>query len=82
MSIIRQLLILSSILSQLIGMSVSGFVQDKSTGEPLPYTNVIILENQMGTSADVNGYYILPKMTSGSYRLRLMMIGYQTIIKH
>ncbi len=81
MSIIRQLLILSSILSQLIGMSVSGFVQDKSTGEPLPYTNVIILENQMGTSADVNGYYILPKMISGSYRLRLMMIGYQTVEK-
>ena len=66
MSIIRQLLILSSILSQLIGMSISGFVRDKSTGEPLPYTEVIILrdrfiynlENQMGTSADVNGYYI------------------------
>ena len=78
---IRRLIIMSFILSQLIGMSISGFVRDKSTGEPLPYTNVIILENQMGTSADVNGYYILPKMTSGSYTLRLMMIGYQTVEK-
>ena len=55
---LRQFLILSSIWSQLIGMSISGFVRDKSTGEPLPYTNVVILENQMGSSADISGFYI------------------------
>ena len=78
---LRQFLILSSIWSQLIGMSISGFVRDKSTGEPLPYTNVVILEDQMGTSADVSGYYILPKITSGNYTLRFMMIGYKTVEK-
>ena len=78
---LRQFLILSSIWSQLIGMSISGFVRDKSTGEPLPYTNVVILEDQMGTSADVSGYYILPKTTSGNYTLRFMMIGYKTVEK-
>ena len=78
---LRQFLILSSIWSQLIGMSISGFVRDKSTGEPLPYTNVVILENQMGSSADVSGYYILPKTTSGNYTLRFMMIGYETVEK-
>ena len=78
---LRQFLILSSIWSQLIGMSISGFVRDKSTGEPLPYTTVVILENQMGSSADVSGYYILPKMASGNYTLRFMMIGYKTVEK-
>ena len=81
MSNIRHFLILSSICSQLIGMSISGFVRDKSTGEPLPYTNVVILENQMGTSADVSGYYILPRTTSGNYTLRFMIIGYKTVEK-
>ena len=64
-----------------MGISISGFIRDNSTGEPLSYTNVVILENQMGTSTDVTGYFILPKAPSGNYTLRIMMIGYKTIEK-
>ena len=78
---LRQFLILSSLISQVMGISISGFIRDNSTGEPLSYTNVVILENQMGTSTDVTGYFILPKAPSGNYTLGIMMIGYKTIEK-
>ena len=70
--------ILFLLLSQISGFSISGFIRDNSNGEPLPYANIIISIDEIGTSADVNGYYILPNLKSGTYTLRVMMIGFKT----
>ena len=81
MEILRKYLLLFSTLTSLYGVSISGFSRDKNTGEPLPYTNIIINENSIGTSSDVNGYFILPSLSPGQYTIRVMMIGYKTIEK-
>jgi len=70
--------ILFLLLSQISGFSISGFIRDNSNGEPLPYANIIVSIDEIGTSADVNGYYILTNLKSGNYTLRVMMIGYET----
>lgn len=64
-----------------IGFSatISGTISDKSTGEPLPYTSIMVLESQRGTASDINGYYIIPNIKSDTITLKVMMIGYVTL---
>ena len=50
-----------------------------STGEPLPYSSIVISGTEIGSSADVTGYYNLPNLKSGTYTLQVKMIGYKTV---
>ena len=68
-------------LNLLSAVSISGTITDQSNGEPLPYTNVILLENDRGTATDISGYYIIPNIGFGSYTIKIMMIGYATLEK-
>ena len=59
--------------------SISGTIRDKETGEPLPYTNIMIEGTSIGTASDFNGYYIIPSIDTGVYVLKILMIGYVEI---
>ncbi len=59
--------------------TISGIVQDKTTGEPLPYTNIVVVESAAGTASDINGYYIIPSIDEGVYTMKFMMIGYAAL---
>jgi len=61
--------------------SISGFIRDADTGEPLSYANIIILNSNIGVASDNNGYYIIPNMSEGNYILKVMIIGYVIIEK-
>ena len=74
-----KVLVIFPLLSLLLGASISGFIRDKNNGEPLAYTNIILLENAIGTAADVNGYYIFPIVDDGKHTMKIMMIGYKTL---
>ena len=63
------------------GATISGTVRDNSTGEPLSYTNIVILESDLGTASDVNGYYIIPSVKNGTFIIKFMMMGYTSIEK-
>ncbi len=67
------------ILTSIYGVTISGFTRDESNGEPLPYTNIVIDENKIGTSSDVNGYFVLPNLNTGQYTIQVRMIGYKTV---
>ena len=56
--------------------TISGTIKDLNTGEPLPYANIVIQDTEIGTASDINGYYIIPSISSGTYILKVMMIGY------
>ena len=58
---------------------MSGTITDKTTGEPIPYTNIILIENSRGTSTDISGYYIIPNIDFGQYTIKIMMIGYNSL---
>ena len=74
-----KVLVIFPLLSLLLGASISAFIRDKNNGEPLAYTNIILLENAIGTAADVNGYYIFPIVGDGKHTMKIMMIGYKTL---
>ena len=40
---------------------IRGFVYDKSTGEPIIFTNVVIRELNLGKATDINGFYTITK---------------------
>ena len=67
---------ISYLFGYVFSASISGTIQDKKTGEPLPYANIVIADTEIGTASDINGYYIIPSIESGSYTLKVMMIGY------
>lgn len=57
-----------------------GIIRGKVThaGEPLPGVNIALPEIQKGGSADTNGYYEIPNIPEGKYKLRASFVGYQT----
>ena len=66
--------------------SISGKLTDESTGEPLPFVNVI-LEQEGNTIAggmtDFNGYYAIEDLSSGHYSLKISSVGYNSkIVSH
>jgi len=61
--------------------SIKGRVIDRSTGEPLPYAAVFILETQLWTTADINGRFTIKDVPVGVYRVEVSMIGYKSLVR-
>lgn len=57
--------------------SVRGFVYDKTTGEPVIFTNVMLKGTNYGSSTDVNGYFVISKVPKGDYSLKVSFMGYE-----
>ncbi|WP_158607370.1 TonB-dependent receptor domain-containing protein [Rhodohalobacter sp. SW132] len=59
--------------------SVSGIVTDRSSGDPLPGSNVFIEELGLGASADVDGQYSISDIPVGTYQISANFIGYTAL---
>lgn len=60
--------------------TVSGFVSDRSDGQPLELVNVVLLDQGelvKGTVTDLDGLYLLTRIQPGRYVVRATFIGYQ-----
>ena len=75
----KKIILILSLLNLLLSANMSGTITDKTTGEPIPYTNIILIENSRGTSTDISGYYIIPNIDFGQYTIKIMMIGYNSL---
>lgn len=58
--------------------TVRGFVYDKTSGEPILFTNVYLKGTTMGASTDVNGFYSITRIPVGTYTLMSTYLGYDT----
>jgi len=58
--------------------TLSGLVKDKSTGEALPFANVLIKGTNTGVTTNVDGYFTLPKVPSDTTVILVSYIGYVT----
>lgn len=56
-----------------------GFVYDKKTGEPLSFTNVIVMQSTNGVQTDINGYFSLT-LSPGTYNILVTTLGYDSSI--
>ena len=60
-------------------ITISGDIKDKNTGEPIPYANIVLINANLGTSSDIDGHFIIPRVPINGYTLRVMVIGYKTL---
>lgn len=59
---------------------IAGVVVDKSTGEPLPGVNVILEGTTLGSSTDIDGYYVMLGVPVSMYSIRANYIGYKDVL--
>ncbi len=55
---------------------IVGQVVDAETGDPLPGCNVYIADLSLGAATDVDGFYVILNVPSGTYDVHAMMVGY------
>lgn len=61
-----------------ISGKIQGVVTDEETKEPIPYANITILDTDVGTATDNNGYFHIVHVLPGTYTVEISCIGYQT----
>ena len=57
---------------------IAGKVTDKSTGEALIGTNIIVIGTTMGASSDIDGNYFILNLPPGEYQVKASMLGYSS----
>lgn len=74
-------LIASSALANLLGPTgnLRGRITDITTGEPLPFANVLVVGSGRGAVTNDNGEYSVTGIPPGVYVLRASLLGYQSI---
>ncbi|MBE0538936.1 MAG: TonB-dependent receptor [Ignavibacterium sp.] len=59
---------------------IKGVVTDKVTEEKLPGVNVLILEkDNVGAATNNEGEYVISNLSTGSYKIRFSLVGYETL---
>ena len=56
--------------------TISGFVRDEATGEPLSYANVFIKDSNKGGITNLDGYYVLTQVPADSGEIIVSIIGF------
>lgn len=61
--------------------NVRGFIYDAETGEPSIFTPVALIsgERTLGAQTDVNGFFSFTRLAPGSYTIRVIYLGYDTL---
>ncbi|MBO6118268.1 MAG: TonB-dependent receptor [Bacteroidales bacterium] len=55
---------------------VKGFVYNSSNGDPIMFANIIVENSTLGTSTDINGFFIINKIPKGAHNLHIQSIGF------
>ena len=58
---------------------IAGKTIDASTGEPLPFVNIIIMGTSMGAASDANGEYYIINVPPATYSVKASAIGYNSL---
>ncbi len=58
--------------------NVSGIVKDRSTGESLPFANIVVKGTNNGVTTNVDGYFTVFKVSTDTAILEVSYLGYQT----
>ena len=61
--------------------SLKGIIRDRSTQQPLPFANVILMDTPMGAATGPDGKFVVENVPAGSYNVKVMMMGYRPVVK-
>ncbi|MEN8927658.1 MAG: carboxypeptidase-like regulatory domain-containing protein [Flavobacteriales bacterium] len=59
---------------------LKGTITDKSTGETLPFVNLVLIQNgtqKAGAASDLDGKFVINAIQPGSYELKVSFVGYK-----
>ena len=59
---------------------ITGRVTDATTGEPLPFVNVVIVGTTMGAATDINGYFTILNVPPATYKVKASIVGYSSMV--
>jgi outer membrane receptor protein involved in Fe transport len=59
---------------------IAGQIVEEGSNEPMAGANVIIEGTQLGAAADQDGFYYIINIPSGVYTVKVMMVGYATVV--
>ena len=68
--------LVSSITAGTVG-KISGVISDKDSGMPLPGVNVLVEGTYLGSSSDLDGYYVILNVPVGKHNVVASFVGYQ-----
>ena len=69
-------IILSGFTSAQTSGKITGKITDATTGEPIPFANVVVEGTNYGAASDFDGVYIIVNVPSGTYSVIASYIGY------
>lgn len=58
--------------------TISGFVRDAGSGEPLPYANVYLEGTTFGALSNLRGYFVISHLPADRYQLIASLLGYDS----
>ena len=58
---------------------ISGKVTDKTTGEGIPFVNIVIEGTTQGAASDLDGFYNILNVSPGVYNVKASAIGYSSV---
>ncbi len=58
--------------------TLRGHVYDKNTGEPIIYCNLLLENTKLGATTDYDGFFVMPNIPVGAYKLKVSYIGYDS----
>jgi hypothetical protein len=76
-SLVILLSVTSNVWSQESKGIIKGVVRDSLTGETIPFANITLEGTSYGASASVRGFYLIPEVPAGEYRVRAAAVGYE-----
>ncbi len=74
-------IVLSVLSSRAQGVDLRGVVTDSTTGERIPFANIIIRGTVKGASTNLNGFFIITNVSRGSYEIVASAVGFQREVK-
>lgn len=77
LSILVVMLLLHSVEVSAQFADVRGVVTDSVTNERIPYANVLLKDTKYGSATNTVGFYLIPRVPTGSYELVVSSVGYR-----
>lgn len=59
--------------------TIRGFVYEKTSGEPVIFTNVYLKGTTYGAATDVNGFFAITQIPPGDYLLMVTYLGFDSL---
>lgn len=60
--------------------TIKGRVFNEKNNEPLPFTNIVIFGTNIGSTSDLDGYFIFTGITPGFVKLAATSVGFESYI--